>query len=117
MSAINEINEIDAPELKTLLDSGGKIRLVDVRTADEFNQGMIEGGEFMPLHIVPLQLDKLANKADETLVIYCRSGNRSGQACAYLKQNAGIEAINLRGGIISWRELGYAVVPPVTAVR
>lgn len=111
------VNEMDAAELQALFDSGEKVRLVDVRTAAEFNKGIIAGGEFLPLHIVPLRLNELANKEDETLVIYCRSGNRSGQACAYLKQNADIDSINLRGGIISWRESGHAVVEPVTAVK
>jgi rhodanese-related sulfurtransferase len=109
------VNEIDAQGLKTLFDEGKKVRLIDVRSAAEFNQGIIEGAEFIPLHTVPLRMNELANSDDETLVIYCRSGNRSAQACMYLKQNADIEALNLRGGIISWYQSGNAVVAPVTA--
>lgn len=109
------VNEIDAQGLKALFDEGKKVRLVDVRSSAEFNQGIIEGAEFMPLHTVPLHMNDLVNKEDETLVIYCRSGNRSAQACMYLKQNAGIEALNLRGGIISWYQSGNEVIPPVAA--
>ncbi|PIE01001.1 MAG: sulfurtransferase [Thiothrix nivea] len=109
-----DVDEIDAQGLKALLDEGRKVRLIDVRSSAEFNQGIIEGAEFMPLHTVPLQINGLANREDETLVIYCRSGNRSAQACLYLKQNADIDALNLRGGIISWYQSGNAVVPPVT---
>ncbi|MEZ5478762.1 MAG: rhodanese-like domain-containing protein [Thiolinea sp.] len=106
------ISEIDAAGLKAKLDAGDKVRLIDVRSAAEFNQGIIDGGEFMPLHTVPLRMSELDNRGDETLVIYCRSGNRSAQACLFLKQNAGIEAYNLRGGIIAWYQSGQAVVPP-----
>lgn len=109
------INEIDADDLKAKFDNGEKVRLVDVRSSAEFSQGIIEGAEFMPLHTVPLRMNELGVAEDETLVIYCRSGNRSAQACMYLKQNAGIEATNLRGGIISWYRSGNTIVPPVAA--
>lgn len=111
-----DVKEMNVHELRALLDAGKKVRLIDVRSDDEFNQGIIEGGEFFPLHTIPLKMNELANKDDETLVIYCRSGNRSAQACMYLKQNADIEAINLQGGIISWYQSGNAVIaPPVAA--
>lgn len=109
------VDEIDAQGLKALFDEGKKVRLIDVRSSAEFNQGIIEGAEFIPLHTVPLRMNELSNNDDETLVIYCRSGNRSAQACMYLKQNADIAALNLRGGIISWYQSGNAVVPPVAA--
>nr|CAA6806768.1 MAG: Sulfurtransferase [uncultured Thiotrichaceae bacterium] len=109
------VSEMDAHELRALLDAGEKVRLIDVRSDAEFKQGIIEGGEFMPLHTLPLKMNELGNKDNETLVIYCRSGARSAQACMYLKQNADIEAINLRGGIISWHQSGNAVVRPVAA--
>ena len=109
------IEEIDAGGLQALYDAGEKVRLIDVRSAAEFNQGIIEGGEFIPLHTVPLRINDFQVADDEKLVIYCRSGNRSAQACMYLKQNAGINAINLRGGIISWYQSGHKVVAPVAA--
>ena len=111
-----EIAETEAADLKAMLDAGEKVRLIDVRTAAEFNQGIIAGGEFIPLHTLPLRMNELAVGEDEKLVIYCRSGQRSGQACMYLKQHADIEAINLRGGIIRWYQSGHTVVPPPTAV-
>ncbi|PID45677.1 MAG: sulfurtransferase [Proteobacteria bacterium] len=104
------IEEIGATELKSRLDSGENIRLIDVRSDMEYRQGIIEGGEFMPLHTVPLRMDELSN--DVTNVIYCRSGRRSAQACLFLKQQADINAINLYGGIISWSHAGFAVVKP-----
>lgn len=104
------VKEIDAPQLKEMMDSDTEIQLLDVRSQAEFTQGMIKGGEFVPLHTVPLKINELST--DKTIVIYCRSGARSAQACMFLSQNHNIEAINLRGGIISWYQSGYDVTRP-----
>jgi rhodanese-related sulfurtransferase len=93
-----------------MLSQGEKLRLVDVRSEAEFQQGIIEGAEFLPLHILPIRMGEFAS--DEKIVLYCRSGARSAQACLYLKQNTGIDAINLRGGIIGWYQSGYQIVRP-----
>ena len=104
------VKEIDAAGLKEMMDSDENIQLLDVRSQAEFAQGIIEGGEFVPLHTVPLKVNDLSK--DKTIVIYCRSGARSAQACMFLSQNTDIEAINLRGGIISWHQAGFDVVRP-----
>lgn len=109
------IKEIDAKGLEELINSGEKVRLFDVRSATEYNQGIIEGGEYLPLHTVPVRLNDFKDY-DETIVFYCRSGVRSAQACSYVKQNADIDAINLRGGIISWYQSGLQITPPEAAV-
>lgn len=110
------VKEIDANGLKELMDSGETVRLIDVRSAGEFNQGIIEGGEFLPLHTLPVRLNEFSNKAGETIVFYCRTGARSAQACMYAKQNTGLEALNLRGGIVSWYQSGFPVTQPESAV-
>ena len=69
------IEEIDAETLKQRLANGENIRLVDVRSLEEFNQGIIAGGEFMPLHTVPLKVNEFSD--DVTNIIYCRSGMRA----------------------------------------
>ncbi|PWQ94643.1 rhodanese-like domain-containing protein [Leucothrix arctica] len=104
------IEEIDVAELQTRIASGEKIRLIDVRTQAEWDQGIIENGEFMPLDTVPAHLDEFSN--DVTNIIYCRSGMRSAQACMFLEEHAGITAINVKGGIIAWHHSGGAVIRP-----
>jgi len=104
------VKEIDAVALKAMIDEGEDIQLLDVRSQAEFAQGIIEGGEFVPLHTIPLKMNDLSK--DKTIVFYCRSGARSAQACAYVSQNTGVEALNLRGGIISWYQSGYDIVRP-----
>ena len=107
---MNGVKEIDASTLKEMMDKGEDIQLLDVRSQAEFAQGIIEGGEFVPLHTIPLKMNDLSK--EKTIVFYCRSGARSAQACMYVEQNAGIEALNLRGGIISWYQSGFDIVRP-----
>ena len=104
------VKEIDAATLKEMIDKGEDIQLLDVRSQAEYAQGIIEGGEFVPLHTIPLKMNDLSK--DKTVVFYCRSGARSAQACSYVAQNAGVEALNLRGGIISWYQSGFDIVRP-----
>ena len=96
---------IDTKQLKSMLDEG--VYLLDVRGPDETAQGIIDGAKRLPLHLVPLHLDKLPK--GETLYIYCRSGNRSGQACAYLDQH-GFDTVNVAGGIMQWVAQGDSLV-------
>ena len=107
------VKEIEAATLKEMIDKGEEIQLLDVRSQAEFSQGIIKGGEFVPLHTIPLKMNDLDK--DKTIVFYCRSGARSAQACSFVKQNAGIEALNLRGGIISWYQSGFEIVRPEMA--
>ena len=106
------VKEIDAATLKEMLDKDEEIQLLDVRSQAEFAQGIIKGGVFVPLHTIPLKINDIDK--NKTIVIYCRSGARSAQACAFVQQNTGIEAINLRGGIISWYQSGFEIVRPET---
>lgn len=107
---MNGIKEIDAISLQKMMDEGEDLQLIDVRSQSEFLQGIIEGGEFMPLHTLPMKLNDLSNK--KTIVFYCRSGARSAQACMFVSQNSSIEALNLRGGIISWYQSGLEIIRP-----
>lgn len=69
--------------------------LVDVRTAEEFGNGSAEGAINMPLEQLEQQWSALKNK--ENIVLFCRSGRRSGKAEAILKKH-GITAVN-GGGV------------------
>ena len=77
--------------------------ILDVRTPEEMEEGYIPGTIHIDFYLGQEFLDEL-EKLDRTknYYVYCRSGNRSAQACA-LMNNMGIEnAYNLEGGIIEW---------------
>jgi len=71
------------PQLEKLVNSGAF--LVDVRSRDEFASGSAKGAVNIPLDTVAQQLSKFKGK--ENIVVFCRSGNRSGQAQRILEQN------------------------------
>ena len=107
------IPEIDGRELaKILAETPGSIQLVDVRTPQEMSQGVIPGADTVPLHLVPLKADEWKHE-DRPMVIYCRTGARSAQACAFMAARGGDrQYINLRGGILDWVQQGGQVVAP-----
>lgn len=95
---------ITVEELKTRIDAGEKINIVDVREPHENTEFNI-GGSLVPLgKIQSLQLDDIENWKNEEIIIYCRSGNRSGQACLMLEASGFTNVTNLTGGMLDWRE-------------
>ena len=103
------IQHIDIAELERLR-SAGPLLLVDVRTDAEVERGIIAGAQHIPLHMLPVRLGEL--QAGETTVIYCQSGGRSAQACAWLAQQGFDKVYNLQGGILAWLREGRSVEQP-----
>lgn len=107
------VDEIDAHTLRQWIEEGRRVRILDVRSPAETARGVIEGSELLPLHLVPIELGRLlTGSEDEPLVIVCRSGARSYQACAFLNQHGARHTYNLRGGVIGWAQAGYPLVLP-----
>ena len=95
---------ITIDELKSRLDAGEKLNIVDVREPHE-NAEFNIGGPLVPLgKIQTLQLDELEDYKNEELIVYCRSGNRSGQACLILDSAGFKNTKNLIGGMLAWQE-------------
>ena len=112
------VPEIESQELSQLLkEAPDSVQLVDVRTPQEMAQGIIQGADMVPLHLVPLKASEWAQD-DRPMIVYCRSGARSAQACAFLAaQGGGRKFINLRGGIIDWARHGLPLaLPPANSV-
>lgn len=91
-------------ELKSRLDSGEKINLLDVREDHERAEFNI-GGTHIPIgKIQTMQTEEIEPWKDEEVVIYCRSGNRSGMSAMFLEQMGFNNVTNLVGGMLAWRE-------------
>ena len=72
------MQNITVEELKGRMDAGEKVNLIDVREPDE-NAAFNIGGTLLPLgQIQSMQIDDIEDLKEEELVLYCRSGNRSG---------------------------------------
>jgi adenylyltransferase/sulfurtransferase len=95
------MHEITATELKSRMDAGDDIQLIDVRQPDEYAFAKIDGAKLIPLGEVISRMGEL----DETreTVVHCKMGGRSARAIEAL-QAAGYkgELKNLKGGITAW---------------
>lgn len=90
-------------------DLGENLIVLDVRSPEEWAQdGHIEGATLIPLpELKARAADELPRDAE--IVVYCRTGNRSAQAVAYLA-SAGYTSVSDMGGIQDWIAAGYEVV-------
>jgi sulfur-carrier protein adenylyltransferase/sulfurtransferase len=107
-STVTGIPEITPTELKTRLDRGDDLYILDVREPHEYQICNLGG------HLIPLgELSRRAAELDSSkeIVAHCRSGKRSATAVEFL-QKAGFKKIwNLKGGILAWSDEVDASVP------
>jgi sulfur-carrier protein adenylyltransferase/sulfurtransferase len=102
-----QIAEMTVTELKELIDSGAKdFVLLDVRNPNEYEIGQIPGSVLVPLP--EIENGKGVEKVKELLnghrlIAHCKMGGRSAKALGILKE-AGIEGINVKGGITAWSQ-------------
>ena len=98
--------DIQVEELKDKLDAKEDFILIDVREDYERAEFNI-GGQHIPLGAIPVNMEDLEDHKEDEIVVYCRSGNRSGQAVAYMQQLGFKNVRNLVGGMLEWnRRLG-----------
>ena len=96
------MKEITVQELQEKIDKNEDFQLIDVREPFEVDIATI-GGENIPMAQVPKEIEKISKK--KTVVVYCRSGGRSGNIVQWLTDTHGFEnAHNLKGGILAWSD-------------
>ncbi|MEK2687698.1 rhodanese-like domain-containing protein [Bdellovibrio sp. GT3] len=100
------MREIICEELKKRL---GHIRIVDVRTPEEFTGelGHIHNSELITLG-PDLESFLKEQSREQEIVFVCRSGARSGQTTLLSEELGYVNTYNLVGGMLRWNELGYA---------
>lgn len=95
------VNAQSSNDLKDAVGNGAFI--VDVRTPAEYAAGTAPGAVNIPLHEVQARLSEFEGKGE--IVVFCKSGNRSGQAKNILEKNGHKEVIN--GG--TWQNVKAAI--------
>jgi rhodanese-related sulfurtransferase len=94
---------IDAAALHEQLAAGGGPRMLDVRTAAEFETAHIPGAYNVPLDLLREHRAELRAHLDEDIVLVCQSGARAGQAERSLAE-AGLPNVKvLNGGMLAWQ--------------
>ncbi len=97
------MSDLSQEEWTSQLENDDNAVILDVRTPEEVEEGYIPGAINIDIYLGQEFLDEV-EKLDKSknYYVYCRSGNRSGQACAIMN-NVGIEnAYNLEGGFMDW---------------
>lgn len=88
------------------------ITLLDVRRKEELQKdGFLEGAVNIPVQKLAHDIARLENDRNKTILVYCRSGNRSVTAGRILVKN-GYKVYNLKGGINAWKKEKLPVVVP-----
>ncbi len=108
-AADGELDLPDTVDVQTVAQIKDRedVILFDVREQFEYDEAHIAGVTLIPLAEVPDRLSEFPT--DKTVIITCRSGNRSGQAADFLRENGFTNVHNMEGGIVAWQQAGLPV--------
>ena len=101
------VQTITPERLSELKAADESVELIDVRTPAEFREIHVGFARNVPL-------DRLNASAfaegERPVYVMCRSGNRGKEACLKLFNDAGVDVVNVDGGVLAWEEAGLPVV-------
>ena len=96
---------VDPDTFHDLLQKRPQIILIDVRKQEEYDEGHIAGAQLLPVQELSQErIDALGVKKDDEVLLYCRSGGRSGHALHTMKTLGYTNVKHLDGGIMAWQE-------------
>jgi rhodanese-related sulfurtransferase len=101
--------DLSVSEFSSKVTEAGVITL-DVRTPGEFNEGHIEGALLVDFQSGNFENEIASLDKSKTYAVYCRSGNRSGQAVKVMSDAGFTDLYNLDGGVIDWASAGLPLV-------
>ena len=101
--------DLSVSEFSSKVAEAGIITL-DVRTPGEFNEGHIEGAQLIDFQSGNFENEIATLDKSKTYAVYCRSGNRSGEAVKVMSDAGFTSVYNLNGGVIDWANAGLPLV-------
>ena len=108
-SSASGVTNMNVSEFSQKIKEAGVVTL-DVRTPAEFAEGHIEGARLIDFQSGNFESEIAGLDKEATYAVYCRSGNRSGQAVAIMHDAGFHNVYNLNGGIIDWTNSGMMLV-------
>lgn len=99
---------IDVTQAQAMNQQGAL--LLDVREADEYSAIHAPNAKLIPLGQLSSRLQEIAAYKDQPIVVVCRSGRRSAQAVAVLKDAGYSQVSNVKGGMQMWEKDGLEVI-------
>ena len=100
--------DVTVNEAWDLIQNEPELVVLDVRTQTEYDDGHIEGAILIPVAELPDRLDELST--DDEILVYCRTGNRSGTAVGIMEENGFSKIYHMHEGISTWLSEGLPVV-------
>ena len=100
---------ISAKQAYTLMENDQNVTLLDVRTIEEFKSHHVADATLIPLGNLENNLDKLKSDKNKRILVYCQTGRRSVSASRILENN-GFTPLNIEGGIIAMKHVGFEMV-------
>lgn len=97
---MSDVPEIDVDALEGHIGAGALV--IDVRESDEYTGGHVAGARHVPLTTVPDQLHAFPD--EQPFFVICAVGARSGRAVQFLRAQGFESVLNLKGGVLRWRE-------------
>jgi rhodanese-related sulfurtransferase len=110
-NSLNGMTAVSAGEAKQIIESGAQV--IDVRTNVEYEAGHIPNSRHIP--IADIQRESATLDRETPVILYCRSGNRSGPAAEAFAAS-GWDAHSIDGGLLAWDEAGLELEPDGGAV-
>ena len=90
-----------------LQDSKTAWRIIDFRTPEEYATGHLKGAQLINFFDDDFRAQVASLEKDMPTLIYCRSGNRSGQAASVMQELGFRNVFDLQGGILAWQAAGF----------
>lgn len=97
------VKEVDTAAALQLINHKNAL-VLDVREPGEYEAGHVLNSRLIPLGKLKERMGELEKHKDKSIVVVCRSGNRSGTACHLLGKQGFAQVYNLAGGIQAWQK-------------
>jgi len=105
--ARKKVRECTVEDVKSRLDKGKTLLIVDVREESEFARDHIPGAIHLGKGIIERDIEVKIPQTDKEIILYCGGGFRSALAAENLGRMGYTKVISMDGGIRTWKEKGY----------
>ena len=108
-STKSRIREVDTAEADRMRSDEGSI-VLDVREADEFEQGAVPGSVFIPRGTLESSIENRITDKDASILVLCAGGVRSAFAAESLQQLGYRDVVSVAGGFNKWKDEGLSLI-------
>lgn len=106
---VDIIPQISADEVKSVLDHGEELILLDVRTPGELQRGKIPQAINIPVDQIGHMVEQLIPNKNTKVIAYCLSGTRSDNAVETMKNLGYLNVFSMTNGLLLWRIKKYPI--------